>query len=841
MSKIIDFSARLRGGAVGEEQSADPFAPPAPQPFGGSGGGDVPLPLEDEDGLSLTLLRRRPRNLAIDLPPAEREKLVWRIVRDFEDASASNAEFRRDRVQFLRNWLGTPEEASEDGPLGELSANVKVPLTSTMIEQWKAKLTELVLSDGFLTLSSLDPSISREAVMEAQEWFLWELMNVVHLPAAFEEIAHYTLLDGFAVPMPSYVHEERQMCTTREFDLLPLEEIPLTAQIRDAIALLLQNEEIVEITGGKGEYEVTTREAPDRPARVRFRLDGEVLCAEMERVEETFDGVRITVPNVEDVVVLNTHPDIQKIPFYGLRDWLPVPTLRAEARREGLFEGLSEDDLEAIIATAGDKTPVVIPLEITDELDEHEGTDSRDRQVGGSGSSALPKGLDDDEERRYAERYRWEGFINYKGERIGVLVEVAARAQKLLRIEPLEALNKDGLRTPTKFSYIRVPGRFYPMGLGQWLQHLQTEIDGIHNYRLNSGLVSTAPTFFYEPIAGGPRDILRWMPGQGIPTRNAKGVYFPSIPWNPIWGFQEEGLTRKYASEAAGLGDPGLGTFASKRTSATEFEGTLQSIDLRTRHIARGIMDSLRDLLYRILGLYQQHARTGRVYQITGMDGETLVRQISRDRLHGRYLISLDTNLQRLTPQVEQQTAVTMLSLLLNDVLIGMGIVQPDTIHGAIKRVADTMGYKKVILHTPDVPPTSPPPNEEHKAMGRGESVDPHLGENFSEHLTAHTKLASDPRFAELMPDPLAREELGRHIAATTAMAEQVQLMRQAQAEQALAMQQGMESMGVRPGGTGSQKPREGQAKPGSKEEGVGTAPTERGPGTPLDTGGGMV
>ena len=46
-------------------------------------------------------------------------------------------------------------------------------------------------------------------------------------------------------------------------------------------------------------------------------------------------------------------------------------------------------------------------------------------------------------------------------------------AKALIKIERLEALNKDGKRSPVKFSFIELNYRFLPIGLAEWLQHTQ--------------------------------------------------------------------------------------------------------------------------------------------------------------------------------------------------------------------------------------------------------------------------------------------------------------------------------------------------------------------------------
>ena len=89
------------------------------------------------------------------------------------------------------------------------------------------------------------------------------------------------------------------------------------------------------------------------------------------------------------------------------------------------------------------------------------------------------------------------------------------------------------------------------------------------------------------------------------------------------------------------LNDSAAGSFVSKRQSASEYLGTANAIDLRTEVIVSGFLRSLRKLLYRILGLYQQFAPPSRIFQVGGAEGVKLVKHFETDRLQGKLLLRL--------------------------------------------------------------------------------------------------------------------------------------------------------------------------------------------------------
>ena len=93
---------------------------------------------------ALTKKKRRVTEIVVD--DDLREVLNRRILQDFYDARNDNHTFRINHVEYMNAWRGTPEPI-QNGPIGDLSANVKVPLTQTFVEQWKARLIKILLAE----------------------------------------------------------------------------------------------------------------------------------------------------------------------------------------------------------------------------------------------------------------------------------------------------------------------------------------------------------------------------------------------------------------------------------------------------------------------------------------------------------------------------------------------------------------------------------------------------------------------------------------------------------------------------------------------------------------------
>jgi len=771
----------------------------------------TPPSVPDSPNLAAALLKRKRRKRNLTLDRQQKRDLVVRILMDFQDAYAGNTAFRENHVEFMDNWRGTPTP-NDEGILGDQSANIKVPLTSTYIEQWKARLTKVIFPDDqVVKFHSLNDSLEAEHLKDISDWFNWELVNIVKLPEKLNAILHYVLVDGFALPFPVYEREIKPLFVTKEYELAV--DVPLPLQIdrgiRQAFEAMGNAVKEIEPTDKEGVYNVDVKEV-EKLAIVTVLLEEDTLVLEIEYEATVFDGVKVEIPNIEDIVIMNTDPDPEKLPFLGLRTWMSMNDFW-EAFDRGKFE-IDLTEAETVAAMAASKSETYIPHEITDESDIIEGGDS-------VGQPFLRGNAD---ERLWIEIYRWEGQILLpNNDRVGVAVWVSPRSWTILRMERLENLNKDAKRSCVKQDFLPVPGRFYSIGLSEWLRHVQTEMDGIHNFRLNSALVATVPFGFYEPAAGMPHTIIGLRAGQLYPVKRAEGVKFPNINWNPIWGFQEEGLVRKYASELAGMGDVGVGTYTSKRTSATEFAGTAQALDIRTEYVARIVLRGIEELLYRVFGLYQQFAKGQRIFYVSGSDGVDLVKSLEMDRLDGRLRLQLVGDVKTLSAALERQVAIEMMSILLQPLLIQMGIVKPDTIYAAIEKVIKTSEYKGVPIHRPDIPPDSPAPMEEMEMMNAGIYTPPHAGEDFGAHLQAHTMTASRQDLVNLA-SPVGIQLLQRHIMETVQLQQQVMIQRQMQAVQAMQMQAEMQKYGIRPGQAGTAEAESQPASPAERNNGGG-------------------
>jgi hypothetical protein len=761
---------------------------------------------EREDELHVALTGRDLSRSEVTLSEDEERELVELIIRDFNDTESENGEMKRNHIAFVDAWRGTAE--AKDFPY-EGAANTRSPIASAWFEQSKARYLKALL--GRVTFSAVDGmSVDQKTLDELRDWFNYELLNVVKINKRMNAVLHYLHMHGTALPMPMYEREVGRLSTIEEFEYD--ETRSLSEQIETALTSLFSNmDATIEDEPEPGKFKISYRlpnDPVERQATVEFSLEYEYLYAKYDRDDVIFDGVRVVVPKFDDLVVPNDGDSVDEIRFFGHRGWISRYELeRGIAAEPPRFRGLSEEDWERCTDASGTKSAEVVTQATTEHLDELEGTQTVN----------LPA---DHPSRQYLEMYRWEGWWPLNdGLPVQLAVWVLVKARRVIKVCRIEDLNRDGCRTPVDFRYIHEPGRFHGIGFQQWMQHQVAVMDGIVNQRLDAGFITNVPYFFYEPAAGMPAEMIRVKPGTGYPVKQVDKILFPKSTFQSPWSFQEQALARRDAQEQAGLSESAVGSYPTKRLSASEWVGTQGSVDIRTEQIVLQLAEAYKVLLTRIFTLYQQHMPDGRVYEVSGESGEKIVRQLKRDRLHGKYILSVDSNVEQLVAETEKQNAQVMFAILTNPMLVQLGISGPDTIYEATKRLADVLKYKNVIIHRPSMPPMSDDPDVEHKKMARGEPVRPSLNEDHQHHMQQHAAFSSHPQLDAFMPDE-GQQLLAMHMRETQEMAMQAQVFRAQQAKAAEGMQGTLSQLGVQPAGIGGAQPGN-QAAPGTEAEGV--------------------
>ena len=773
------------------------------------------------EGLALLdKLRKKGSKLAqVRLNKEELDKLARRIEEDAFGTRALQTSLVKKHKKYYKNWrsISEPKKEPYDG-----APNIIVPLTASHVEKWVSRIHKALFgSTPIGNFTPIDDSITAKEAKEVTDWFDFELREVVNLPLTGEIIIRNLLIHGIDIVIPYYERTEKSL---KEDYMYTLDEAALSTDqtIFDFLTGKIQEifkdyEEIAVTKIEETTFTVVYNDDFGKPkeSTVEFGIDGNTVLASVEIDKVIFDGVKLRLLKFNNIFAKDVACSIDELPFFIYKEWITVKQFLDMVAKEETIK-LSPEDIQQIISQAGSR---VSDLGDDDELerikDEAAGTDSQDNN----------EVDDNDKLNRWLETYRWDGKWKVKNRVLDLTVWSFPGSKKVFRVLRADELTKDGCRAGVKFDFIPDKDRFYSIGLCEWLQHLQKEINAIHRQRLDAGLLANFPFFFYEPLAGFEQTQLKLRPGTGQPLKSIKGLVFPDLNFNPQWSFNEEALVNRYAQEQSGLGDPASGSFVSKRVSASEFLGVSQSIDLRTELIVQRLINNWRDLLYRIFGLYQRHMPDGRVYMVSGEKGEKEVKRLKRDLLNGKMDYRLSANLQQLNTQLNREVNVNMFTMLMNPLLIQMGIVQPDTVYEGLKKIFVSMQYDGVPIHLPEMPEMSPEPHIEHLMLARGQKIKSVINENQDKHLEAHSEMFNDP-IAEKKIGIEGVRQLGIHIQETLKNKVLAQQLRQYQAQLAQEAQNNLNSQGLRPGLKGGTNTGSG-AESATQEEGTPTGQSE--------------
>ena len=312
-----------------------------------------------------------------------------------------------------------------------------------------------------------------------------------------------------------------------------------------------------------------------------------------------------------------------------------------------------------------------------------------------------------------------------------IIVWVHLRSREILRATYLHRVNKAGKRPFAKIDFHKRPGQPFGMGLVEILHPLTTEIDAMHNLRIDYGMFSTMPFFFYRPNGNMNPEEIQLRPGMGIPLDNPQSdVFFPNLGNRTIFGFQEEAALQTMIERLTGISDLSLGVLSGQQgatrtaTGARALIGEANAnLDVHLRRLNRGWKKVLESLLH----LLQQRMPPGFEFRVTGEDGDDYFAQIDTpSEIAGDFDFEISANSANSNQAVQQNQADGVLQQSLNPLMLQLGIVSPGNLYEAIKNWYQSRGIKewsRFINKPPEDASVQLTPEEELQRVLRGSEV----------------------------------------------------------------------------------------------------------------------
>ena len=262
--------------------------------------------------------------------------------------------------------------------------------------------------------------------------------------------------------------------------------------------------------------------------------------------------------------------------------------------------------------------------------------------------------------------------------------------EKILGWTYLYRLNPSGRRPFYKPDYMKSKERAYGLGVGELLFSINNHIDGVHNLKLDNGVLSSLQFGLYRAGSTMKPDTFRLRPGDLVPVEDPNDVKFANFPYLGQFGQQEEAVLTEYGNKMLAINDINLGNISGSGVAGALRNATGASfVDKQANIQLNPILDRIAREMKRLLADFFLMAR-GRMdatlsFRVTGEDGKGIFKNVSDQDLRGDFDINIDTDLASASDAEKQQRASLMLQTLNNPTFMQLGIIQPGNQYEMLK------------------------------------------------------------------------------------------------------------------------------------------------------------
>lgn len=719
----------------------------------------------------------------IKLSESEEDDLVNRVQDDWSSDNEARGDLRATHEDYLKQYRG--DLATKTWPWPDCS-NLHIPITFAYVETVHPMLlSQLWDDDEPVRAKSTKPEgVKGEA--KVSHFMNWELRDHMKAREVLDDTLHDTEIAGVSVVKTTWTRETqvRRFIEVTEEDVY--ETIPIYYQERDAL---------------------TGRQSPPAmldgaPVQIGEReVFSETREVETERTEEkvVYEGPVIDRLIVDDFCVPAGYSDVQKAPHVIHRYWL-APNEVQDLADADTFENVDEDLLKS-------------------------GTRSRDGSQGQAQVQDDQEGVAVSEPAGEGEApiefLEWYGLLEFEKDegKQEVIVTVAKEANKLVRVAYLTDVYAHGRRPFVDFHFVKVPGRFYSIGVCQILEGLQDEINDVFNKMRDNSDITTTPWGWFSAGSGIDPTKFTISPGKLNPVDDVGAVKFAEVPDHTQWFQVVTNMILSYAERVLGISDYTAGVATQKPNTpktATMGMAMMQQTRGRLGLIVGRHQDSFRELLQQIQGLNVQYLPEDVVIRVSGSAGADDFIGITRDELVGdyHYLITGQTRLEN--KQAERETILFLTQTLAPYLM--QGAAQNPQVYALLERLLqayDIRDHEEILGPKPPAPDLPIAQERENAQMFSGEEVKIHQGDDDVQHLEIIDKMTKSPEWAIVPEDnkPLYSEHAQAH------QQQQQQKMMQAQMMQQQMMQAQMMGApgGMPAGGSPSATTQQAPTAPGAQ------------------------
>lgn len=213
-------------------------------------------------------------------------------------------------------------------------------------------------------------------------------------------------------------------------------------------------------------------------------------------------------------------------------------------------------------------------------------------------------------------------------------------------------------------------------GISKMLSPLQTEINRLHNNRLDAQAIQLAPVFLVRSAGNTPRN-LRWAPGTAFPVQETTDIMPLQQDLRNLGQFlQEEQFVRLIAEEYIGVLDSAIGsqTNIGGRRTATEIEAVQAQVSGVFSLDASLWQHGWREVHRMVFALWRELGEAQVVVRVVG-DPEPMI--INKNEIDKDFDISPSGTPTSTNKAIELSRAREVLQLLWNPFTLQTGAINP--------------------------------------------------------------------------------------------------------------------------------------------------------------------
>ena len=635
------------------------------------------------ESATLAPRRTRARKAAFKIDKTE---IVDRVMTFFEhddEARSDEKEARIQRYAKFRMWVegkDWPWESASDVPLPDMMEK-SLRLQDTIHNAVMSSRPVMQAKAG----DRLDKS--KESVID--KLLDHQMFKEQSGEELIGDFADAFVNDGVVFAFTPWVRESREISEATTFPPIPEEFLP-----EEYFAVILRTRFSGAEAVPKGDgWEWAIHEGDDS-FEVSFftKPDGRVEMVRRKQVQ-IYDGPRVIQKEWDEVLYPPRAANLQRpgpsnphgAPHVILVDYPTVDEVVALAK-DGLYDRLTKDDLDALGVTARDTSS---NQEMRDQKDVLQGT-----QVAGQDDRRVP-------EQKTLTRLTCFDVMDVDGD--GIAEDVVWRIIKDTKVLARAALltedfpSSDGRRPIEHQSFMPVRGRVAGIGLLEMMEGLHDVQKTMLDQDMDAGTIKNVPFFFYRASGSMQPEIMRLSPGEGYPLNDPqRDVHFPQ--------FRNDGssdtinkltIMQQWQDHLTTIGPLQLGDVPQGKASALRTVGGMSLIagqgEARPERILRRFFLFLSHIWRHIHDLNRIFLPEEKKIRVVGLKdaSDDPYLTISRDDVQGTYEFDFTANVLNTSKLGLQQSITTLLGTYVTPLMLQLGIIDPDGIY----RLAREFGF----------------------------------------------------------------------------------------------------------------------------------------------------